>query len=43
MAYVPTSEQVADIFTKRLSRSIFEKFMGKLGMLNIFAPTWGGV
>ena len=41
MTYVPMSEQVADIFTKWQGRSIFEKLMGKMGMLKIFALAWG--
>jgi hypothetical protein len=32
--FVPTEEQVADIFTKPLDESTFTKLVGKLGMLN---------
>ena len=41
MTYVPTSEQVADVFIKGLHKSVFEKVMGKLGMSNIFISAWG--
>ncbi|CAM8951770.1 unnamed protein product [Rhodiola kirilowii] len=34
MPYVPTSEQLADVLTKGL----FEDFLTKLGMIDIFAP-----
>ena len=32
--FVPTEEEIADIFTKPLDESTFIKFVGKLGMLN---------
>ena len=32
--YIPTSEMVADIFTKPLERIKFEKFRSELGVLN---------
>ena len=35
--FVPTEEQIADIFTKSLDESTFTKFVGKLGMLNSFS------
>ena len=37
-------DQLADILTKDavLSR-VFSKFLDKLGMCDIYAPTWGGV
>ena len=37
--YVPTDENIADIFTKGLARPIYEKFQGILGL----CYTWGGV
>ena len=43
ISYVPTKEQVVDVLTKDLSRSNFKHMVGKLGMLNIFCPAWGGV
>ena len=43
MTYIPTREQLADIFTKGLQKSTFEDFIGKLDMINIYDPTWGGV
>ncbi|RVW39496.1 Retrovirus-related Pol polyprotein from transposon RE1 [Vitis vinifera] len=39
MTYIPTREQLADIFTKGLQKSSFEDFMGKLDMINIYDPT----
>ena len=39
MTYVPTKEQVADIFTKGLPRQQFEDFNGKFDMINIYDPT----
>ena len=40
MSYIPTKEQVADIFTKGLLRQGFEELVtNKLGMTNIYAPT----
>ena len=44
MSYIPTKEQVVDVFTKGLLRQGFEElFTNKLAMINIYAPTWGGV
>lgn len=36
--YIPTRQQAADILTKGLPRTSFEKLACKLGMINIFAP-----
>ena len=35
--------QLADILTKTVSSQVFSKFLDKLGMCDIYAPTWGGV
>ena len=35
--FVPTEEQIADIFTKPLDESTFTRLVGKLGMLNSFS------
>lgn len=37
-SYVPTSEQLADIFTKALGRHQFQILLGKLGIRNPHAP-----
>jgi hypothetical protein len=37
--YVPTHAQLADIFTKALSKKQFEYFLSKLGTRNPYAPT----
>ena len=37
--FVPTTEQVANIFTKGLYRTTFESFVSKLGMFDIYMPT----
>lgn len=36
--YVPTKQQVADVFTKGLSRQNFEDIVDKLGMIDIYSP-----
>jgi len=38
-SYVPTTAQLADIFTKALGKLQFETFLGKLGIQNLHAPT----
>ena len=43
MTYIPTRDQLADIFTKGLHKSNFEDFICKLDMIHIYDPTWGGV
>ncbi|CAN1753617.1 Retrovirus-related Pol polyprotein from transposon TNT 1-94 [Linum perenne] len=40
--YVPSQLQLADIFTKALSRDIFNNLMSKLGLFNIFKPSLRG-
>ena len=37
--YTPTTEQLADIFTKTLGQRQFHYLLGKLGILNPHAPT----
>ena len=37
--FLPSSQQIADVFTKGLLRQNFEYFVSKLGMMNIYAPT----
>ena len=36
MTYVPTTEQVANMLTKSLSRPLFGKLINKLGMYNLY-------
>ena len=43
MPYIPTAEQIADVFTKVLHKKQFDILMGKLTMEDIFKPAWGGV
>ena len=39
MTYIPTREQLAYIFTKRLQKSSFKDFICKLDMIDIYDPT----
>lgn len=41
--YVKTGEQLGDIFTKALNGVRVDYLCNKLDMINIYAPTWGGV
>ncbi|KAE8731219.1 Detected protein of unknown function [Hibiscus syriacus] len=36
--FVPSSEQLADVLTKGLFTTMFEGFMSKLGMIDIYSP-----
>jgi hypothetical protein len=38
MPYIPTAEQIADVFTKGLHKKQFDVLMGKLTMEDIFKP-----
>ena len=38
LTHVPTSQHVADIFTKGLSKQLFEDFTCNIGMINIYSP-----
>ena len=39
MPFVPSTQQIAHIFTKGLFRTSFELFISKLSMIDIYAPT----
>ena len=39
MPFVPSMQQIVDIFTKGLFITSFELFISKLGMIDIYAPT----
>jgi len=39
LRYIPSKEQTADVLTKGLTRDKFEYLIGKLDMINIYAPT----
>ena len=41
--YVSTDRQLANILTKGLSSTKFQADVSKLGMENIYSPTWGGI
>ena len=43
MTYVPSKSQIADVLTKGIPREDFENYVDKLSMIDIYAPTWGGV
>ena len=43
MTYVPSKSQIADVLTKGIPREDIENYVDKLGMIDIYAPTWGGV
>lgn len=36
--FVPSSEQLADVLTKGLFTTMFEGFLSKLGMIDIYSP-----
>ena len=36
---IRSEDQLADILTKAVSNRVFSKFLGKLGMCDIYAPT----
>ncbi|RVW59121.1 Copia protein [Vitis vinifera] len=38
MTYIPTEEQVADVFTKGLHKRQFDFLVGKLALEDIFKP-----
>ena len=41
--FVKSKDQLADILTKEVCRKIFYNSLDKLGINDIYAPTWGGV
>ena len=40
---INTKQQPADLFTKALGHTQFQFLKSKLGILDLHAPTWGGV
>ncbi|KAK8962177.1 hypothetical protein KSP40_PGU009074 [Platanthera guangdongensis] len=43
LVHVSASGQVADIFTKALSQTLYHQFLSKLGAYDLYAPACGGV
>ena len=43
MTSVSSKSQIADVLTKGIPREDIENYVDKLGMIDIYAPTWGGV
>jgi len=41
--FTPSSKQLTDLRTKAISPQLFSNLCSKLGMIDIYAPTWGGV
>ena len=41
--FVKSEDQLADILTKAVCSKVFHNSLDKLGISNIYAPTWGGV
>jgi len=39
LSHVSTKQQLADIFTKALGKALFQFLKGKLGIINLYAPT----
>ena len=39
LSYVPSKAQVVDVLTKALPRVIFDGFLSKLGLYNVYTPT----
>jgi len=42
-SYIRSQHQPVDMFTKALGKKQFVHLRDKLGLLNLHAPTWGGV
>lgn len=42
LPFVTSSQQTVDILAKSLAKRTFEHFVGKLDMIDIYAPTRGG-
>ena len=40
---IQSEDQLVDILTKAVSSQVFSKFLNKLRMCDIYAPTWGRV
>ena len=40
--FLKSESQLADVFTKGLSRKLFEEIIGKLGMYDIYTPSLRG-
>lgn len=41
MSFVPTTQQIADILPQGLFKPNFELLVNKLGIIDVYAPTWG--
>ena len=42
-SFVISSCQLEDIFTEASSKKSFSILWSKLGMIDVYAPTWGGI
>ena len=42
-SFVKSEDQLAEILTKAVCSKVFHNSLDKLGISNIYAPTWGGV
>ena len=38
LSYVPITDQVDDVFTKAVTRPVFEALIGNLGVMSIYSP-----
>ncbi|GMI70484.1 hypothetical protein HRI_000717700 [Hibiscus trionum] len=38
LSYIPSANQLADILTKALPKSIFDGFLSKLGIYKVYSP-----
>lgn len=43
LVYLPSQQQLVDVLTKALPSAWFHELISKLGILNLYLPTWGGV
>ena len=43
LIHVKSSHQVIDLLTKLLPSAKFQELLSKLGVLDLYLPTWGGV